>query len=313
MSFYLGVDTSNYTTSVALYKENGQIVQQRKLLPVKKGSVGLRQSDAVFFHTQQLFLLYNELVKNIDTSRIKAVGVSTRPRPIEGSYMPCFSVGVNSASIIADTLKVPLYQFSHQEGHISAAILSSENFEFFNKKFIAFHISGGTTEAVLVQPSEDGFNLQLIANTLDLNAGQAIDRVGVMLGYDFPCGKQIEKSALRFSSDIKVKPTIKGENCCLSGLENLCRKMYEDGESEDKISYFCLKYIQETLCMMTDALLEKYGKLPLLFAGGVMSNSIIRKNIEKRYDAVFAQPEFSSDNACGTAYLAYRKATKGNR
>lgn len=307
MSLYLGIDTSNYTTSVALYSEDGTVVQNRKLLPVKKGNVGLRQSDAVFFHTQQMFSLYKELVRDIDTSKIKAVGVSTRPRPVDGSYMPCFTVGINAANMIADTLKVPLYEFSHQEGHIAAAVLSSQHFELFKNKFIAFHISGGTTEAVFAEPHNNGFDLQLIANTLDLNAGQAVDRVGVMLGYDFPCGKQIEKSALLFNGDVKVKPTLKGENCCLSGLENLCKKMYDNGESPEKISYFCLKYIEETLCKMTERLIVKYGKLPLLFAGGVMSNSIIRKSIENKYGAIFALPEFSSDNACGIAYLAYRK------
>lgn len=247
MCFYLGIDTSNYTTSVALYNENGTVVQNRKLLPVKKGNVGLRQSDAVFFHTQQMFTLYKELVKDIDTTKIKAVGVSTKPRPVEGSYMPCFTVGVNVANMIADTLKVPLYEFSHQEGHISAAVLSSEHFELFQDDFIAFHVSGGTTEAVLARPYNNGFKLQLIANTLDLNAGQAIDRVGVMLGFNFPCGKQLEKSALQFDGKVKVKPTLKEENCCLSGLENLCRKMYESGEPTEKISFFCLKYIEETL------------------------------------------------------------------
>lgn len=308
MSFFLGIDTSNYTTSVALYDdESNNLYQKRKLLPVKKGSLGLRQSDAVFFHTQQFFSLYSDLVKDIDTSLISAVGVSSKPRPQEGSYMPCFSVGYNVASIVADTLKVPLYEFSHQEGHISAGILSADKTELFDKQFIAFHVSGGTTEAVMVTPRDCGFNLEIIGNTLDLNAGQAVDRVGVMLGMDFPCGKEIEKYALNYSGDIKVRPTLKDTNCCLSGLENLCRKMYENNESSEKISFFCLKYIEETLCKMTEKLIDKYGKLPLLFAGGVMSNSIIRQNIENRFGAVFALPEYSSDNACGIAYLAYRK------
>jgi len=311
MSLFLGIDTSNYTTSVALYNSDGTVVQNRKLLPVKKGSIGLRQSDAVFFHTQQMFSLYKELIKDVDTSQIKAVGVSTRPRPIEGSYMPCFTVGINVANMIADTLKIPLYEFSHQEGHISAGILSTKHFELFDDKFIAFHVSGGTTEAVLSTPHNNGFDLELIANTLDLNAGQAIDRVGVMLGFDFPCGKQIEKSALQYDGKVNVKPTLKEENCCLSGLENLCKNMYDKGESPEKISYFCLKYIEATLCKMTEKLIDKYGKLPLLFAGGVMSNSIIRQTIENKYGAIFALPEFSSDNACGVAYLAYRKYIEG--
>ncbi len=307
--YYLGIDTSNYTTSVALIDENGNVYQNKKLLPVKEGEIGLRQSDAVFHHTAQLHTLYCELIKDINPADIKAVGVSTRPRPVEGSYMPCFTVGHNTARVISDTLKVPLFEFSHQEGHIAAAIYSSNAEELFSGKFIAFHVSGGTTEAVLAEPGNFGFKLKLIAETLDLNAGQAIDRTGVMLGLKFPCGKELEKLALNYTGELKVKkPTLKGEDCCLSGIENICKKLYEDNYSKEYISAYCLKYIEQTLSLMTERLLEKYGRLSLLYAGGVMSNSIIRKHFEERYGASFAEHEFSCDNAAGIAYLTLRKA-----
>lgn len=309
MMYFLGIDTSNYTTSVALIDENKNIVQQKKLLPVKDGELGLRQSDAVFHHTAQLHSLYTDLIKEINPADIKAVGVSTKPRPVESSYMPCFSVGANTAKIISATLRVPLYEFSHQEGHIAAAIFSSKADELFEKDFIAFHVSGGTTEAVLAEPYDYGFKLDIIASTLDLNAGQAIDRVGLMLGFKFPCGKELEKHALSYDGELKVKkPTLKNENCCLSGIENICRDLYNNNSSKEYISAYCLKYIENTLGEMTDKLLDKYGKLPLLYAGGVMSNSIIRSSFEKKYNAYFAEPVFSADNAAGIAYLTYRKA-----
>lgn len=308
--YILGIDTSNYTTSLALIDENKEVIQRKKLLPVKKGEVGLRQSDAVFHHTQQLYALYEDLVKDIDTSQIKAVGVSARPRPVEGSYMPCFTVGINASRVISATLKVPLFSFSHQEGHIAAAILSAECGELFDREFIAFHVSGGTTEAVLAKPTDSGFILEKIAATLDLNAGQAIDRVGVMLGLPFPCGKELEKLALKYDGQVKVKPALKGCDCCLSGLENQCRKMYDNNSSNEKIAFYCLKFIEATLKAMTDKLLDKYGRLPLIYAGGVMSNSIIRKTFEADCNACFAEPEFSCDNAAGTAYLALREYMK---
>ena len=308
--YTLGIDTSNYTTSVALFGDRGEVVQRKKLLPVKSGEVGLRQSDAVFHHTQQLYELYGELIKEIDPRGISAVGVSSRPRPVEGSYMPCFTVGLGAASMIADTLKVPLYRFSHQEGHIAAALYGSGATQLFEDRFLAFHVSGGTTESVLAAPDGDGFRLELVAKTLDLNAGQAVDRVGVMLGLSFPCGKELERLALDYDGDVKVHPTLKDSDCCLSGLENLCRKMYENNSTKENIAYFCLKYIEATLIKMTESLLDKYGDLPLLFAGGVMSNSIIRKSIQSRFGAYFAEPEFSADNAVGAAYLTFRKYRK---
>lgn len=307
--YFLGIDTSNYTTSVALINENKEVIGRKRLLPVKDGEIGLRQSDAVFHHTSALHILYSDILKEINPAEIKAVGASVKPRPVEGSYMPCFNVGANTADIISSTLKVPLYKFSHQEGHIAAAIYGANAEKLFNTNFIAFHISGGTTEAVLANPFDFGFKLDIIAETLDLNAGQAVDRIGVMLGLKFPCGKELEKLALKYNGELKVKkPTMKNENCCLSGIENICKNLYDNNSSKEYIAAYCLKYIENTLSEMTDKLIEKYGSLPLLYAGGVMSNSIIKNSFIEKYNAYFAPPEFSSDNAAGIAYLTYRKA-----
>lgn len=308
MPLYLGIDTSNYTTSTAIYNsETQKIIQSKKLLPVKKGELGLRQSDAVFHHTQQLSGLFSKLMEEVD-GKITAVGVSSKPRPVDGSYMPCFSVGVNSASMISSALGVPMYNFSHQEGHISAALFSAKRKDLFEKKFLAFHVSGGTTEALLVRPkTEQGFNISLVGKTLDLNAGQAIDRVGLMLGCCFPCGKELEVLALNCNENIKLSPTLKDCDCCLSGLENLCENALKNEKSKEFVAKFCLTYIEQTLFQMTNRIFKKYGKMPVVFAGGVMSNSIIRSHFEDSLNGVFAEPEFSCDNAAGIAYLAYRK------
>lgn len=308
MSLFLGIDTSNYTTSTAIFDSStGVMLQQKKLLPVKDGQLGLRQSDAVFHHTQQLHLLFSELVKDIDLKELKMIGVSSRPRPVDNSYMPCFTVGENTADILSSALKIPLARFSHQEGHISAALFSAKRDDLFDKEFIAFHISGGTTEAVLAKGNGEGFNLELVAKSLDLHAGQAVDRVGLMLGLSFPCGAELEKLAIKNTERIKIHPTVKGFDCCLSGVENQCRKLIDSGKSPEYVAAYCLKYIEQSISMMTDKLLEKYGKIPLVYAGGVMSNSIINKTFTQKYNAVFAHPAFSTDNAAGIAYLAYRK------
>ena len=311
MSLFLGIDTSNYTTSTALYdSKTGEMVQQKKLLPVKEGQLGLRQSDAVFHHTAQLHTLIEELLKDVDTSKIAAIAASSRPRPVDGSYMPCFTVGENTAKILSSAMKIPLYTFSHQEGHISAALFGSQRTDLFDKQFIAFHVSGGTTEAVFAKGFGTGFSVELAAHTLDLNAGQAIDRTGLMLGLKFPCGPQLEQLALNNTEKFKVRPTLKGADCCLSGLENQCKKMLDNGESKEKIAAFCLAFIQATLEKMTEKLLEQYGNLPVIFAGGVMSNSIIRNALTEKFGATFAKPEYSADNAAGIAYLAYKKYTE---
>lgn len=307
MVLVLGIDTSNYTTSAAIFDtETNTIEQAKKLLPVKSGDCGIRQSDAVFHHTKQL----PDIISSLDFSgrKIDAVSVSSTPRECEGSYMPCFLAGVSVARSISAVNGIPLYSFSHQQGHIAAAAFGSESCELLNSPFIAFHVSGGTTEALLVKPQQSSFiKAQLIAETTDLNAGQLVDRIGVMLGLQFPCGIELERLAKGYTKDIKVKPSLKGANCSLSGFENKITKIYKDTNDKAYTAAFTLKVISSTLIAMTDALLENYGNLPLLFAGGVMSNQIIRQDILKRFNAKFAPPQFSADNAAGIAYLGAKK------
>ncbi len=307
MSLYLGIDTSNYTTSVAVYdSETGVLSQRKKLLPVREGQLGLRQSDAVFHHTAQLHTLFSELAATIDTSQIAAVGASTRPRPVDGSYMPCFTVGENTAKILSAALHVPFVPFSHQEGHIAAALFGADRLALFDKRFIAFHVSGGTTEAVLAEGFGCGFRCEKIAGTLDLNAGQAIDRVGLALGLSFPCGMALEQLALQNHTPVKTHPKLKGHDCCLSGVENLCNGLIQKGSAPSYVAAFCLEYIRQALSLMTDSLLQTYGSLSLVYAGGVMSNTIIKNSFTEKYNAYFAPPVYSSDNAAGVAYLTYR-------
>lgn len=305
MSVFLGIDTSNYTTSAALYdEETGTVYQQKRLLVVKKGELGLRQSDAVFSHVKQLGDIVETLFAE-NGAKIDAVGVSTRPRDIDGSYMPCFLVGDMASECIASAVAAPRFKFSHQQGHVAAALYSSGRLELMNSKFIAFHLSGGTTEALLVEPDEERIiRCSKIAGSLDLKAGQAVDRVGAMLGLPFPAGRYLEELAQKSGRNFRIKPTMKGADCCLSGIENKCGLMLKNGESREDIALFCLKSIEAALCKMTKALLDEYGELPLLYAGGVMSNTIIRRSIEQNFGGIFASPEFSSDNAAGIAVLA---------
>lgn len=304
MSLYLGIDTSNYTTSAALYDSStGTVTQQRKLLSVKPGEKGLRQSDALFQHVRELPEIFEKLYKG-EKKEIAAVGFSARPRDIEGSYMPCFLAGREAARCISAASAIPCLEFSHQAGHIAAALYSTQRLDIINEKFIAFHVSGGTTDVVVVSPKENyDFAIEPFSSSLDLKAGQAIDRVGVMLGLDFPAGPKLEALALQSNARFKIHPCMKGNDCCLSGLENKCADMIRNGAENCDVARYCLEFIKITLDAMTFAAISSLGKLPLLFAGGVMSNSIIRNYMTDKYGALFAKPEFSSDNASGIAAL----------
>ena len=309
MKACLGIDTSNYTTSTAFYfPEDHSMMSRKKLLPVKEGELGVRQNDAVFHHVKQISPLLSELFEKGD-AEISCVGVSTRPRPVEGSYMPCFEVGISFAESLAAAFDVPLYRFSHQEGHIAAALYSADCYDSIGDRFYAFHVSGGTTEALLVTKHDYGFYEEKLAGSLDLKAGQVIDRTANMLGLPFPGGVHLEKLALQCDKKVKCRPTMKGFDCCLSGVENKCRSLFESGAEPALVARTCLEYVRVSLEAMTEKLLER-EKLPLLFAGGVMSNSIIRESFTNKFGAHFAAPEYSTDNACGIALLAHKAGEK---
>ena len=313
----LGLDTSNYTTSAALYDSTtGVLVQKKQLLPVKEGELGLRQSDAVFHHTRQLpdivealFAAVNEQGLPADFS---AVGASSRPCETEGSYMPCFLVGEGLARSVSAANALPLFAFSHQQGHVAAAAFGAGRLDLLDKPFLAFHVSGGTTEILRVTPGDNGVpHCEKLGGSLDLKAGQLIDRVGGMLGLSFPAGSALEQVALTVPELKKAdRPHIKTEagGCHLSGIENQCKKLLADGKEPAFVARYCLYAVYLAVKGLTEAALAATGELPVVYAGGVMSNGIIREKLEADFGGVFARPEFSSDNACGIAVLTARAA-----
>jgi len=305
----LGIDTSNYTTSAAVCDSDKGIVASEKIpLPVKQGELGLRQSDAVFHHTVNLPEILNKLSAN-NLFNIDIFSASYAPTDAENSYMPCFLAGAGLAKSLAAFSGLPYFENSHQAGHIAAALYSAGRLDLLKQKFLALHVSGGTTEILLVSP--EGKNIikaQKIAGTLDLKAGQAIDRLGAGMGLPFPAGPELDRLSRKSAKSFKIKPYLKNGDFSLSEIENKCAEMLQKDAPEEDIARFCFLYIAETLCMSLDYIFNNIGNMPILCAGGVMSNTIIREIFLEEYpSALFATPEFSSDNAAGTAILGSLK------
>ncbi len=310
MSKFIGLDTSNYTTSVAAFcVETGALWQYKQLLPVKEGELGLRQSDAVFHHTRQLPEQMEYLCSELgDLCDLTAIGVSDRPQEADGSYMPCFLVGLGGARQLAAVLRRPLHIFTHQQGHVAAALYGAGRLSLIENPFLAFHVSGGTTDALLVTPSKETvISCKTVACSLDLKAGQLIDRVGGMLGLPFPAGPALDQLAQTSTMTYSPRPTVKSDGCHLSGVENQCRRLLNDGVLPADIAAFCLHSVRAAVEKMTEQLLAQYGEMPVVYAGGVMSNTLLRKALSSRFGGIFAPPAFSSDNAAGIAVLTALK------
>ena len=295
----LAFDTSNYTTSCAFFDGvSGE--NSGRLLDVRPGELGLRQSDALFLHVRRLPEIVDKLSQHGD---IIAVGASEKPRETEDSYMPCFLAGVCQAKTIAKVLGVPYFGFSHQQGHIAAAAWSSGHMELLETEHLAWHLSGGTTELLYVRPEGCAVRCEIIGRTKDVSAGQLIDRTGQALGLAFPAGKALDSLSREAVERKKYVPKIDGMDFSLSGVEHKMKQMVESGERPEEIAYFSIASIVEVVSRATQAAKGRFGAVPVLFSGGVASNSILR---ELMPDGIFCEPRYSTDNAMGTAILTMR-------
>ncbi len=300
----IGIDTSNYTTSIAFLGAEGGVNCSR-LLPVKQGELGLRQSDAVFAHIKSLPELSGRLFSDFQGQPISAVGVSTRPRAVEGSYMPCFMVGFSHGKLLADSLDVPLVEVSHQQGHVAASLWSAGRLELMDVPHLAWHLSGGTTELLLIEPDGKNVVCTKIGGTTDISAGQLIDRTGQLLGLPFPSGKSLD--ALSTQAEMTEKFCVKcsGSAFSLSGVQNKVQQFHEKYASPAETAAYALRCVSKAVYIATEQALEHYPGLEVVFSGGVASNSMLRKALQPLHP-IFSQPQYSTDNAMGVAVLAKR-------
>ena len=299
----IGFDTSNYTTSIA-YFDGTDGLNCSRLLPVKEGELGLRQSDAVFHHTKSLPELSGRLFSNLSDIKITAVGVSTRPRAVEGSYMPCFMVGYSHAKLLADMLNVPLIEVSHQQGHVAASLWSAGRLDLLETPHLAWHLSGGTTELLLVEPDGKNVICTKIGGTTDISAGQLIDRTGQLLQLPFPAGKHLDAISKEAVNTDYFHVKVSDLSFSLSGVQNKVMSYHENCNNKAETAAYALRCVSNAVLQVSRKAQEQYPGLPIVFSGGVASNSMLR-DVLKPLDPIFSEPQYSTDNAMGVAVLTY--------
>ena len=300
----VGFDTSNYTTSIAYFDgEDGLNCSQ--LLPVKEGELGLRQSDAVFHHTKSLPVLSGRLFSHIQVDQITAVGVSTRPRAVDGSYMPCFMVGYSHAKLLSEALHVPLIECSHQQGHVAASLWSAGRLDLMDIPHLAWHLSGGTTELLYVEPDGKNVNCKCIGGTTDISAGQLIDRTGQLLGLPFPAGKHLDALWRNAEKNDVFRVKCPELSFSLSGVQNKVSQYFDVCKNQTETAAYALRCVCAAVYAATENALKQYPGLPVVFSGGVASNSMLREKIAP-LNPIFSQPQYATDNAMGVAVLTHR-------
>lgn len=301
----LGIDTSCYTTSVALCDSHGRLLsEKRRLLPVKQGERGLRQSDAVFLHLKALPDLLAAAFAEAAGHSLQAVSVSSQPRPVAGSYMPVFLAGQTVASSIAVAAGLPCYATSHQEGHLAAAMAAAGL--DWQEAFLAFHLSGGTGEILQVVPRPAGYEITQIGDS-DLPPGQLVDRVGVALGLPFPAGPHLEALAAKAqSANFRLHSRVTGLHLSFSGPESAAQRAILAGEDAAEIALAVLDVIAKSLGKAICQARQQTNCKKVLLVGGVAANQHIKAKLQE-LEVFFADPAFAGDNASGVAYLGWQR------
>jgi len=307
---YLGLDTSAYTTSLAAVDGDEKLIFDRRLsLPVDEGGLGLRQSEAVFGHLKNLPLLWEENTKDYQGCRVAAVAAATRPRPLPESYMPVFKVSEAFGLFLTQTMGLKFLPSSHQEGHILAGLWSCG---LPRGRYLSVHLSGGTTEIVAADEVKPGcLELEMLGQGSDLNAGQFIDRLGRLMGLDFPAGPQLEKlAAAGREGAVNLPVAVKANQISFSGPATRAELLLQEGVSKEDLA-------RAVEICIADSLVAAIGNLAptvsfydaILVVGGVASNRFIRERLAKKFGSgslFFPAPEFASDNAVGLAVQAAR-------
>jgi N6-L-threonylcarbamoyladenine synthase len=307
----LGLDTSAYTTSLALVDQDENLIYDWRIaLPVKEGQLGLRQSEAVFEHIRNMPLLWSECQAEFKSTAIKAIAVSDRPRPLEQSYMPVFKVGEAFGLFLAQTMGLKYFCSSHQEGHIMAGLWSAAA---KRGPYLVVQISGGTTEIVMAEENPCGWLLiELVGGAADLNAGQFVDRIGQKLKLPFPAGLHLELLARKAEGDLPRLPlAVKNAEISFSGPASEAERLLERGFRPENMARAVEICIADSIsAAVANVWDEEKNYAGLLVVGGVSANALIRNRISSffRGKAVyFAEASYGGDNAVGQAIIACRR------
>lgn len=312
-SYHIGIDTSAYTTSIAIIDSDFNVVKNLKyMLKVENGKKGLRQQEAVFQHIMNLSKYIEEAFLDIDKSLIATISCSNKPRNSENSYMPVFLVSELIAKTMGSMLDITPFYFSHQEGHLGVVVDYLEEMKI--EQFIGLHFSGGTSEILKIKMKNFKFDIEIIGGTLDISFGKFIDRVGVALGFDFPAGKYIESLNVNNQTTLKQPISVKEGWFNLSGAETYLLKEIDRGIAKEEIACATEQIMEKTLLRALENLVTD-TKSYIVFTGGVASNTRLRNSLVAKYGnyAIIPEKSLCTDNAVGLAKLGLIKVKNGKQ
>ena len=279
----LAIETSCDDTSAALVDGHcnvlSNVISSQEEVHLKYG--GVVPELASREHIRTLIPIVELVLEKarIKINDIDAIAVSANPGLI-GSLL----VGVSFAKGLAFSLKKPLIAVNHIFGHVFANFLEHKDIEF---PFLALIVSGGHTELVIFTSSVD---YEVLGKTVDDAAGEAFDKIGKLLGLQYPGGPHVDNLAQAGQSEVIEfpLPMLKHDtfDFSFSGLKTAgMLYLKEKGElAGEELHDFAASFqhaIVEVLFQKTIRALEENGLTSLLLAGGVAANSALRKKFNE--------------------------------
>ena len=317
----LGIESSCDDTSAAIINGNKILSNIAANQTVHQEYGGVVPELASRAHQQNIIpVVEKSFTKaNIQQKDISAIGF-TRGPGLLGSLL----VGTSFAKSLAMSLVVPLIEVNHLQAHILCHFIEDANPMPPKFPFLCLTVSGGHTMIVLVK---DYFDMEIIGKTIDDAAGEAFDKIGKIMGLDYPAGPIIDKLAKLGNPDAFTfgKPKLENYDYSFSGIKTsvlyFLQKQLKENPNfiQENVENLCAS-VQKTIIDVLMKKLEKaakdYDVKEVAIAGGVSANSGLREamqnNVEKLgWNVYIPKFEYTTDNAAMIAMVAKLKFERG--
>ncbi|MDO3641224.1 tRNA (adenosine(37)-N6)-threonylcarbamoyltransferase complex transferase subunit TsaD [Mucilaginibacter sp. L3T2-6] len=269
-------------------------------------------------HQQNIVPAVQQALFNAKVSKNDVDAVAfTRGPGLLGSLL----VGVSFAKSFALAKNIPLIEVNHMQAHVLAHFIGDNKPAF---PFLCLTVSGGHTQIVLVK---DYFDMEVIGQTLDDAAGEAMDKTSKILGLPYPGGPLIDKYARQGNADAYKfpEPQIPGFDFSFSGLKTSILYFIRDNVAinpdfiQQNINDICAsveKRIATILLHKLEKAADAYGIKDIALAGGVSANTGLRQGLlalgeKKGWRCFIPAMQYCTDNAAMIAIAGYHKYLKG--
>ena len=318
MSVILAIESSCDDTSAAICADGVILSNVIANQTIHQAYGGVVPELASRVHQQNIVPAVQQALLAAKVSKNDVTAVAfTRGPGLLGSLL----VGVSFAKAFALAKNLPLIEVNHMQAHVLAHFIGDPKPSF---PFLCLTVSGGHTQIVLVK---DYFDMQVIGQTTDDAAGEAMDKTSKILGLPYPGGPLIDKHARSGNPDAYKfpEPQIPGLDFSFSGLKTSILYFIQNNVKlnhnfiEENLNDICASVEKRIATILLNKLkraADEYGIKDIALAGGVSANTGLREGLlamgnKNGWNCFIPKLEYCTDNAAMIAIAGYHKYLKG--